>query len=56
MDVEGPDLETAARLFRWWMGAHLKADDVVIEQMDTSGSRPLARLLYNDPINDYLES
>jgi len=56
MDVEAPDRDTAARLFVWWMGAHLKADDIVIEQMDTSGSRPLARLLYYDPVNDYLES
>ena len=56
MVVEGPDQEAAKALFTWWMKARLKADDVEIGLMDTSGSQPLARLLYHDPMIHYVES
>jgi len=56
MVVEGPEREAAKELFRWWMSAHLKADDIVIETFDTTGSEPMGSLFYRDPIEDYLES
>jgi hypothetical protein len=56
MLVGGPDKEKAERLFRWWMSAHLKADDAEVSLANLQGAAPLALLQYEDPVRHYLES